>query len=86
MDGMNAEQIERVFGSLARIEQKIDGHSVTLSAHADHDQLVQKELFVRIEALQLSHAKQKGFFTALAAGVSALSAGAGYLIQKWLSH
>lgn len=81
-DGMNPEQIERVFGALARIEQKIDGHVGTVTAHIDHDEKVQKALFERIETLQLASAKQKGALTVLGALGSMLGAGVGYLIER----
>ena len=86
MDGMNSEQIERVFGALGRIEQKIDSAATAVITHAAHDETVQRALFERIEKLQLSHARQKGFFSALAAAGSAIGAGLGYVIQRWMSH
>jgi hypothetical protein len=84
-DGMNPEQIERVFGALARIEQKIDSHVDTVAAHVAHDETVQKALFERVETLQFAQAKQKGALTVLGAVGSALGAGAGYLIERWTS-
>ena len=87
MEGMNPEQIERVFGALARIEQKIDGHAETMESHARHDETVHAAIFARVETLQLSHARQKGFITAVASLAGLLSAGVVYTIQKILgSH
>ena len=61
--------------ALGRIEQKIDGHSVTVAAHVAHDEVVQKALFERIENLQLSHASQRGSaktWAAVATGAGAI--------------
>lgn len=86
-DGMNPDQIERVFGTLARIEQKIDSHKETMESHVAHDELVHGLLFGRVGKLELAHAGQKGFFSALAAGGSAIGAGIGFLIEKyWIGH
>lgn len=82
-DGMSPDQIARVFESLGRIEQKIDGHVDTVNAHVAHDEVVQKALFERIEALQLAGAKQKGALTVLGALASMLGAGVGYLLERF---
>ena len=79
---MNPEQIERVFGALSRIEQKIDGHVGTVAAHIAHDELVQKALFERIEVLQTKAATQKGYVTALGAVGGGIIAALGYIIDK----
>ena len=81
-EGMNADQITRVFESLGRIEQKIDGNASTLSQHILDDKAVAKALFERVEVLQLGQAKQKGFLTALTSVGSVLGAGVGYLVEK----
>lgn len=81
-EGMSSDQIERVFGSLARIEQKIDSAAGTLAQHALDDKAIQKALFDRVEVLQLGQAKQKGFLSALAAVGSVLGAGVGYIIER----
>jgi hypothetical protein len=83
-EGMNSDQIERVFGALGRIEQKIDSAAAAVITHTAHDETVQKLLFERIEVLQLAHAKQRGFISAIAAVASLVSAGVGYLIEKLL--
>ena len=81
---MSDEILLEMNRALGRIEQKVDGLSGVFTTHTEHDAVVQKALFERLEGLQLSHAKQKGFFTALAAGGSVLGAGIGYAIEKWL--
>jgi hypothetical protein len=68
--------------SLGRIEQKIDGNAGTLTAHIAHDETVSKALFERIEALQLSAARQKGFVAALMSIGTVLGSGAGYLLER----
>jgi hypothetical protein len=86
-EGMSLEQIERVFGALSRIEAKLDSHVDSMEAHVAHDQTIHTALYGRVESLQLSHAKQKGFFTALAAGGSAIGAAIGFVIEKyWIGH
>ena len=83
MSGLTDEQVERVFGSLARIETKIDIAAGSLVQHVADDKVVAKALFERIEVLQLSHAKQKGALTVLGTVGSMLGAGIGYLIERW---
>lgn len=86
-DGMNSEQIERVFGSLARIEQKIDGAAASLTAHAAHDEVVQKALFERVEKLQSGVERQRGFMTAIGAVSGGVVAALGYIADKlFLGH
>jgi len=85
-EGMNADQIERVFGALARIEQKIDGHIDTVKDHMDHDQLVQTEIFKRVETLQMASAKQRGYMTAMGAIGGVLVTAIGYVVDKMLGH
>jgi hypothetical protein len=85
-DGMSTEQIERVFGALSRIEQKIDSHVDTVDAHMKHDQDVQKLLFDRVEAMQLTQARQKGFITAIVSVGSVLGAGIGYAVEVLLGR
>jgi hypothetical protein len=63
-DGMSPDQIERVFGALARIEQKIDGHTAWMLQHVADDKIVAD----RVAGMQLAAAKQKGFM----AGISLL--------------
>jgi hypothetical protein len=85
--GMTIEQIERVFGALSRIETKIDSHVDHMEAHVANDQTVHTALYARVESLQLAHARQKGFFSALAAGGSAIGAAIGFVIEKyWVGH
>lgn len=85
-DGMNSEQIERVFGALGRIESKLDAHVSTVENHVHRDEEIHKLLFSRVENLQLAHARQKGFIAALTAVGTAIGGGIGYLVQRWLGH
>lgn len=57
---MSDDQIAQVFGSLGRIEQKIDGHVDTVASHVAQDERFQKYIFEAVQGLQLSQAKQKG--------------------------
>jgi hypothetical protein len=82
MRGMNDGQIQSVFSALGRIEQKIDGHTDWMKKHVEDDKL----MAVDIKALQVSHARQKGFLTALTALGSVLGAGVGYAIDIFKSH
>jgi len=75
--GMNSDQIAQVFGALGRIEQKIDSHTQWMTKHVADDALMAKD----IESLKLSHARQKGFMTALAGVGSVIGAGIGYLAE-----
>lgn len=84
--GMSGEQIERVFGTLSRIEQKIDSHIDVMEKHTAHDETVHVALFSRVEALQLSHAKQRGFITAVVSLGSIVGAGVGYAIEFMLGR
>ena len=77
MRGMRDDQIERVFGSLARIEQKIDGHSEWMKSHVADDKIMADN----IAKLQVSHARQKGFLTAISAVGTVIGAGVGYAID-----
>lgn len=77
MHGMTGDQIERVFGSLARIEQKIDSHSQWMSKHVADDAIMAQD----IQKIQLNSARQRGFMTALAAVGSVIGAGIGYLAE-----
>lgn len=83
---MTPEQIAEVFSSLGRIEQKIDSHIDTVEKHAEHDDAVHKLLFSRVETLQLAHARQRGFITAIAAVGSAVAGGVGYLLERIWGH
>lgn len=81
-EGMSPDQIERVFGSLSRIEQKIDDGRATLAQHVADDKTIQHALFERVEALQASANRQKGVMSTLAAVGTALGAGLGWLIER----
>lgn len=83
---MNVDQIERVFGALGRIESKLDSHVDTVEKHVAHDETIQKLLFERIETLQLSHARQKGFVTALVAAGSAIAGAIGWALEYFLGR
>lgn len=82
MSGLSGDQIERIFGSLSRIEQKIDSHIDTVANHVAHDEMVQKALFERVEGLQLAHAKQRGAIKMIGMVGSAVGAGIGYVAEK----
>ena len=84
VSGMTGDQIERVFGALSRIETKLDGHVEALAAHTDHDEKVAKAVFERIEVLQVSMAKQKGFVAAMGAVGGGVIAALGYIADKVL--
>lgn len=85
-EGMSADQIEKVFGALARIEQKIDGHVGTVKAHMDHDEKIQKALFERIETLQLTQARQKGAAKVWSMVSSGIGAAVGAITAYLGSH
>jgi len=77
MRGMTDNQIERVFGALARIEQKIDGHTTWMVQHVADDALMAAD----IVKLKERAARQRGFITALTAMGSVLGAIAGYAVD-----
>jgi GTPase len=81
-EGMNADQIERVFSALARIEQKIDGHVDIVKTHMAHDEVVQKAIFERVEVLQAKAATQKGYLTAIGAVSGGVVAALGYMVDR----
>jgi hypothetical protein len=81
---MDNEQVERIFGSLGRIEAKVDGLSANLTTHTEDDKRIAKALFDRIEPLQASANKQKGALTVLGMAGSMLGAGVGYLVERFL--
>ena len=83
---MSDEQIAQVFGSLGRIEQKIDGHVDTVASHVAQDEKFQKYIFEAVQALQISHAKQKGaarVWTLVGTGVGSIVGTAfAYLLKR----
>lgn len=83
---MSDEILLEMNRALGRIEQKIDSNAAAFAQHAADDKVVARALFERVETLQLSHAKQKGFFSALATGGSVIGAGLGYLVERWITH
>ena len=76
--GMTGDQIERVFGSLSRIEEKIDGH---ISAFNDHVNMDMKA-YHAIAELKEGAAKQKGYLTAMGAVGGGVVAALGYIADK----
>lgn len=80
---MSDEVLLEMARTLGRIEQKIDGNATTLSKHMDDDKEIARALFGRIETLQASSNRQKGFMSALATVGTALGAGVGYLVERW---
>lgn len=83
---MSDEILFEMQRSLGRIEQKIDSAAAALADHAADDKTVQKALFERIEGLQMSHARQKGFITALTSLGSVIGAVGGYVAERVLGH
>ena len=75
--GMSGDQIERVFGALGRIEEKIDNHTSWMERHVKDDEGVEK----RVGELELRAARQKGFLGALAGVGGVIGAGVGYLAE-----
>jgi hypothetical protein len=75
--GMNPDQIERVFGALGRIEQKIDGHTSWMEKHVADDRLMANDIVL----LKERAARQRGFITALTAMGSVIGAVAGYAVD-----
>ncbi len=75
--GMSDDQIERVFGALARIEQKQDSNAQKWDAHEKLHAVVEEDIL----KLKLSAAKQRGVIAAVAGMGSALGAGVGYAID-----
>lgn len=83
---MSEDVLYEIQRSLGRIEQKIDSAATALTAHSEKDERVQKALFERIEGLQMSHARQKGFITALTSLGSVVGAVGGYVAERLLGH
>ena len=79
--GMSGDQIERVFGTLARIEQKIDGHTKWTTEWTQKHEVSDAQMAGDIKKLEMSSARQRGFMTALAAVGSVIGAGIGYLAE-----
>jgi hypothetical protein len=69
-NGMNPDQIERVFGSLARIEQKIDTHTAWMTAHVAEDKIMAED----IQKLRMVGARQKGYLAAIGTAGGVLGA------------
>lgn len=57
---MSDEILMDIQRTLGRVEQKIDGHAVSLTQHVADDKVVARALFERIEVLQLGMAQQRG--------------------------
>ena len=83
--GMNDSQIERVFGSLARIEQKIDGTTEWMKSHSQEDKRAFESMGDKLTGLQVAHSRQKGFLSALAAIGSVVAGIVGYVIEYFVS-
>lgn len=66
--------------TLGRIEQKVDGNLQWMTKHVADDAKVADAVI----ALQVSHAKQRGFMSALGVVGSVLGAGIGYLVERWV--
>lgn len=84
MDTDLAVMLGDIQKSLGRIEQKVDGAGTNLKDHIDHDEKVTKAVFERIEALQTSQAKQKGYIAGMVTAGSALGGVLGWLGELWI--
>lgn len=74
---MSPDQIAEVFTALGRIEQKIDNQHDWMNRHVADDEITK----ARVGKLETSHARQKGFFTALAGAGSVIGALIGYAVE-----
>jgi hypothetical protein len=81
---LSDDQVAQIFGSLGRIEQKIDGQTDAFKTHVEDDKRVAKALFERLEPLQANMNRQKGALTVLGMTGSMLGAGIGYLVERFL--
>ena len=77
---MTSDQIEKVFGTLSRIETKLDAHTQEFASHVAMDM----EAYKAIGALKVDAAKQKGFVAAMGAVGGGVIAALGYLADKML--
>jgi F0F1-type ATP synthase assembly protein I len=77
--GMSDDQIERVFGSLARIEQKIDSQELRLGERLDVLAKTDEAQGVIIQKMQIEHSRMKGVVSALSVIGTVLGAALGYL-------
>lgn len=68
--GMDPNQIERVFGALGRIEQSTNDIKQWMSAHVAEDRVMAAD----IVTLKTAHARQKGFLAAIGVVGSAIGA------------
>jgi hypothetical protein len=68
--GMNADQIERVFGALSRIETKVESTMDWMKQHVADDKLMAND----IQTLKERAARQKGFIAAIGVMGSAIGA------------
>ncbi len=75
--GMNDDQIERVFGALARIEEKQDSVAQYIQTHA----VEHKEINEEISKIKLAAARQRGWIAGVTGVGSLLGAAAGYAID-----
>jgi hypothetical protein len=83
---MSEEVLYEIQRSLGRIEQKIDNAAQNLIAHAGHDDNIQRALFERVEALQKSHERQRGFLAALGMIGTMTGAAVGYAVDALTRH
>jgi len=79
--GMNPDQIERVFGTLGRIEQKLDSHLDAFNRHIEDDKRMGRAIY----DLSQAQSKQRGFFAGLSTVGSLIGAGIGYLVERWIT-
>lgn len=70
-----------IMRSLGRIEQKIDGHTLWMTAHVADD----KKMADDITLLKLAHSRQRGFITAIVTIGGVISGIIGYVIEYFAS-
>ena len=77
--GMSDDQIERVFGTLGRIEQKIDSQDDRLSERIAALTKKDDEQQVAINRMQIEHSRMKGVMSAFSVIGTIVGAALGYL-------
>jgi hypothetical protein len=70
--------------ALGRIEANGTSTKELIEKHVAEDKATFITITASLDSLKLSHAKQKGFLTALGTGVSLVGAGLGYLVEHYV--
>lgn len=78
---MTPDQIEKVFGSLARIEEKVDSTKLWMAKHVEDD----KKMAADISLINLRLARQRGFFAAFTSVGSVVGGGIAILVERLLN-